>query len=63
MIAFYIALIAGAILSFFVYLLHLVAKQGERLKAMGLGIQFLIEKSELKPSTYIMDRLREALKE
>jgi hypothetical protein len=37
--------------------------QDERLKAMGLAIQFLVEKSEQKPNTYVMDRLRKALEE
>jgi hypothetical protein len=37
--------------------------QDERLKAMGLAIQFLLEKSEQRPNSYVMDRLRDALKE
>jgi hypothetical protein len=63
MTAIYISLAVGILLLAFGALWHAVVKQGERLKAMGLGIQFLIEKSEQKPNTYVMDRLRDALRE
>jgi hypothetical protein len=63
MTTLYISLAVGILLLAFGALWHSVMKQGERLKAMGLGIQFLIEKSEQKPNTYVMDRLRDALRE
>ena len=59
----YIALISGVLVLLLGYLVRKVVIQDERIKAMGLGIQFLIEKSEQKPNTYVMDRLRKALLE
>jgi hypothetical protein len=40
-----------------------MGKQEEILKAMGLALYFLIQKTEDKPDSYVVDRLKDALKD
>jgi hypothetical protein len=62
-IALIVSIGPAAFASLWVWLAKRTRIQDERLKAMGLAIQFLLEKSEQKPNTYVMDRLRKALEE